>query len=70
VHSLRATRRWGCRCFRGPKPNSSAPDLPHSDSTWPHSLQVIERRFEGVPESVKRKIVYGNAVSLYRMDLQ
>jgi hypothetical protein len=31
---------------------------------------VIERSFEGVPESVKRKIVCGNAVSLYGMDLQ
>ena len=46
-----------------------ASDFPHSDSTWPHSLQVIERSFEGVPESVKRKIVCDNAVGLYRMDL-
>lgn len=47
-----------------------ASDFPHSDSTWPHSLQVIERSFEGVPESVKRKIVCDNAAGLYRMDLQ
>jgi predicted TIM-barrel fold metal-dependent hydrolase len=47
-----------------------ASDFPHSDSTWPHSLEVIERNFEGVPESVKRKIVCDNAVSLYRMELE
>jgi predicted TIM-barrel fold metal-dependent hydrolase len=46
-----------------------ASDFPHSDSTWPNSLKVIERNFEGVPESVKRKIVYSNAASLYRMEL-
>ncbi len=27
-----------------------ASDFPHSDSTWPHSREVIERDFEGVPE--------------------
>jgi predicted TIM-barrel fold metal-dependent hydrolase len=47
-----------------------ASDFPHSDSTWPHSLEVIARSFEGVPESVKRKIVYHNAAKLYRMDLE
>ncbi len=46
-----------------------ASDFPHSDSTWPHSLEVIERTFEGVPEQVKRKIVRDNAAYLYRMEL-
>jgi predicted TIM-barrel fold metal-dependent hydrolase len=46
-----------------------ASDFPHSDSTWPHSHDVIERNFEGVPESVKRKIICSNAAALYRMEL-
>lgn len=46
-----------------------ASDFPHTDSTWPNSLKVIERDFEGVPEEVKRKIVFDNAVNLYNMDL-
>ncbi|MGO9057618.1 MAG: amidohydrolase family protein [Candidatus Binataceae bacterium] len=46
-----------------------ASDFPHSDSTWPNSLKVIADDFAGVPEAVKRKIVFENAVRLYRMDL-
>ena len=26
-----------------------ASDFPHTDSTWPNSLKVIEQDFEGVP---------------------
>jgi len=46
-----------------------ASDFPHTDSTWPNSLKVIERDFSGVPESVKRKIVCDNAAKLYHIDL-
>jgi predicted TIM-barrel fold metal-dependent hydrolase len=46
-----------------------ASDFPHTDSTWPHSQKVIEKDFAGVSAEVKRKIVYDNAVKLYRMDL-
>ena len=46
-----------------------ASDFPHSDSTWPNSLKVIADDFAGVPEAVKRKIVFENAARLYRMDL-
>jgi predicted TIM-barrel fold metal-dependent hydrolase len=42
-----------------------ASDFPHTDSTWPHSQEVIERDFAGVSEAVKRKIVCDNAVKLY-----
>jgi predicted TIM-barrel fold metal-dependent hydrolase len=44
-----------------------ASDFPHSDSTWPNSLQVIAHDFADVPERIKRKIVFENAV--YRMGL-
>ncbi len=46
-----------------------ASDFPHTDSTWPNSLKVIEQDFQGVPENVKRKIVCDNAVKLYQIDL-
>jgi predicted TIM-barrel fold metal-dependent hydrolase len=46
-----------------------ASDFPHTDSTWPHSQEVIARDFAGVSDTVRRKIVSDNAVKLYRMDL-
>ncbi len=42
-----------------------ASDFPHSDSTWPHSREVIARDFEGVPESERRQIVAENVAALY-----
>ena len=35
-------------------------DYPHTVSTWPHSREVVERDFKGVPESEKRQIVCEN----------
>ena len=46
-----------------------ASDFPHSDSTFPDSHQWIEKNFATVPDDVRRKIVYDNAVKLYEMDL-
>ncbi len=46
-----------------------ASDFPHSDSTFPESRKWIEKNFAGVPDRVTRKIVYENAVELYRMDV-
>ena len=40
-------------------------DYPHSDTTWPHSLQCIEETLAGVPEADKRKIIGENAAELY-----
>ncbi len=42
-----------------------ASDYPHSDSTWPHSRDVIARDFKGVPEAELQAIVGGNAAALY-----
>jgi predicted TIM-barrel fold metal-dependent hydrolase len=42
-----------------------ASDYPHSDSTWPHSRQVIERDFKGVSLEDTAAIVGGNAAALY-----
>jgi uncharacterized protein len=44
-------------------------DDPHTVSTWPHSLAMVERVFQGVPGSEKWKIVRGNAIQLYGLDL-
>lgn len=46
-----------------------ASDFPHTDSTWPNSLKVIEKDFEQVSEAVKRKIIRDNAAKLYRIPL-
>jgi len=46
-----------------------ASDFPHSDSTFPDSHSFIERNFAGVPDAVRRKIIYDNAVRLYGMEL-
>lgn len=40
-------------------------DFPHHVSTWPRSLEQIDANFDGVPEEVRRDIVYGNVASLY-----
>ena len=46
-----------------------ASDFPHTDSTWPDSLRVIERDFADVPADVTKKIICENAAKLYRIDL-
>ncbi|HXZ86963.1 MAG TPA: amidohydrolase family protein [Candidatus Binataceae bacterium] len=45
-----------------------ASDFPHTDSTWPESRKVVERDFAGVPDDVRRKIVYDNAKTLYHIN--
>jgi predicted TIM-barrel fold metal-dependent hydrolase len=42
-----------------------ASDYPHSDSTWPHSRDVIARDFAGVAEPDRRRITADNAAQLY-----
>jgi predicted TIM-barrel fold metal-dependent hydrolase len=46
-----------------------ASDYPHSDSTWPHSREVIERDFKGVPRHELAAIVGGNAATLYGLEI-
>jgi predicted TIM-barrel fold metal-dependent hydrolase len=47
-----------------------ASDFPHTDSTWPHSQEVIRRDFAGVPQEVTRKIVCDNASKLYGIEVK
>ncbi|HEX2174061.1 MAG TPA: amidohydrolase family protein [Dehalococcoidia bacterium] len=44
-------------------------DYPHTASTWPRSLAVIEEEFAGIPEDVKAKVCRDNAAKLYDFDL-
>jgi predicted TIM-barrel fold metal-dependent hydrolase len=44
-----------------------ASDFPHSDSTWPHSRDVVARDFAGVPEEERRAITWGNCAKLYAL---
>ena len=51
--------------FIGPEALLWGSDYPHDEGTFPHSQEVIERTFADLSEEDKRKIVYGNAASLY-----
>jgi predicted TIM-barrel fold metal-dependent hydrolase len=42
-------------------------DYPHSETTYPHSRQVIEAMFKGVPEKDKRDIICDRAKGLFRV---
>jgi predicted TIM-barrel fold metal-dependent hydrolase len=42
-----------------------ASDYPHTDTTWPHSREVIERYFKDVPTQERERIVLQNCVELY-----
>ncbi len=44
-------------------------DYPHTVSTWPHSREVVERDFKGVPDDEKRLIVRENVARLYGLAL-
>ena len=43
-------------------------DYPHPDSTWPNSRKSIDMQFEGVPEEDRRKMLFLNAVNLYKLN--
>jgi predicted TIM-barrel fold metal-dependent hydrolase len=47
-----------------------ASDFPHTDSTWPHSREVIAKNFAGIPKKVTRKITFDNAAKLYGIKLK
>ena len=40
-------------------------DYPHHDSIWPHSQEVIERIFAGVPADETRKMTRETVCQLY-----
>jgi predicted TIM-barrel fold metal-dependent hydrolase len=42
-------------------------DYPHPNSTWPHSLEVIERDLGHLPAEAKARLVRENVAQLYNM---
>lgn len=42
-----------------------ASDYPHSVTTWPDSAAIVDKQFEGISETVKRKVTRDNAIKLY-----
>ena len=43
-------------------------DYPHSDSTWPHSADLLAHSLEGVPDDEIDKITHLNAMKIYQFD--
>jgi predicted TIM-barrel fold metal-dependent hydrolase len=43
-------------------------DYPHSDSTWPNTLDVAQRLFAGLDAATVEKVVRGNAIDLFGLD--
>ena len=44
-------------------------DYPHSDSTWPNSLDVAKKLMGNLPDDVVYKLVRGNAIEMLQLDL-
>jgi len=44
-------------------------DYPHIDSTYPHSVEVLEDHFEGVSLDDQKRIARQNAIELYHLPL-
>jgi len=42
-----------------------ASDYPHGGSTWPHSPEVIESQFKGIPNQIKQKLLWDNCAKFY-----
>jgi predicted TIM-barrel fold metal-dependent hydrolase len=40
-------------------------DYPHSETTWPESMAVLESQFAGVPQDERRPIIRDNALRFY-----
>ena len=45
-----------------------ASDYPHSETSWPNSMESIQKTFRHVPEDQVRKIVHDNAAKLYDIE--
>ena len=44
-------------------------DYPHSDSTWPRTTEIAEVQMADLTDEQRRKIVRGNAIKLFGLDL-
>lgn len=46
-----------------------ASDFPHSDSTWPHSREVVSEQTQGMKLDLIKDIVHNNAAELYQLSV-
>ena len=44
-------------------------DYPHTDSTWPHCIEVALEQLEGQPDQVKNKVLRDNAARVFNIEL-
>jgi predicted TIM-barrel fold metal-dependent hydrolase len=58
------------RDLTGPHSIMFGTDYPHHEGTFPHTQEVVERIFAGVPEEETAMIVGGTAAKLYRFSPQ
>jgi predicted TIM-barrel fold metal-dependent hydrolase len=43
-------------------------DFPHIVTRWPHSLELMEKQFTGVPQDEKHAMLAGNAVEFFHLN--
>jgi predicted TIM-barrel fold metal-dependent hydrolase len=39
-------------------------DYPHTDTTWPHTMEWVEKMMVGIPDEIVYKILRGNALRM------
>jgi uncharacterized protein len=42
-------------------------DFPHQESEWPHSRQLLDRTFTGVPANERERMTAGNVIDFFRL---
>ena len=57
------------RHLRGGRNIMWSTDYPHSETTWPHSREVMDRQFAGVSEVERRPLVHDNARHFYGLSI-
>jgi predicted TIM-barrel fold metal-dependent hydrolase len=45
-------------------------DYPHSDTTFPHSQELVAKRFKDIPADETRKIVRDNAIKFFNLEVE
>ena len=45
-------------------------DYPHTDTTWPHTLEVATQMMGHLPADVQYKILRGNAIRMLHLDAE
>ena len=44
-------------------------DFPHTETTWPHSREVVDREFAKVSPETKHRLTFGNVSDLYGIEV-